>query len=229
MTFGDFKTRVGYFVPELIAAEISKHINNRYQQILGLWQWSFLKKQATLTLTANQGLYSLAADVKEMTDVICTSKMLTQRTLLWLDKTDPARAAAVGLPTEWCNRGLDATNNYQIEIYPKPSATYTSATYNYIQKIPDLSADTDVIVCRDDVLQEAALIDCYRHAFSKNPNYANLVTHATLEYEKGIINALAADLRTAYPEFITQNEAKEEALGIAYWLQHWYITLQKRV
>ena len=34
---------------------------------------------------------------------------------------------------------------------------------------------------------------------------------------------------TAYPEFITQNEAKEEALGIAYWLQHWYITLQKRV
>ncbi|PIW33701.1 MAG: hypothetical protein COW28_03165, partial [bacterium (Candidatus Ratteibacteria) CG15_BIG_FIL_POST_REV_8_21_14_020_41_12] len=101
MTFGDFKTRVGYFVPELIAAEISKHINNRYQQILGLWQWSFLKKQATLTLTANQALYPLAADVKEMTDVICTSKMLTQRTLLWLDKTDPARGAAAGLPTEW--------------------------------------------------------------------------------------------------------------------------------
>ncbi|MEW6214098.1 MAG: hypothetical protein AB1478_02670 [Nitrospirota bacterium] len=229
ITFGDLKTRISYFVPELTTTEIGKHINNRYQQLLHSFPWSFLKKQTTLTLTANQSLYSLASDVKEVLDVIISSTKLIQRTLVWLDQKDSGRTAAAGLPTDWCNRGLDANNYCQIELYTKPSAAYTSATYNYISKKSDLSADTDVIVLRDDVLQEASLIDCYRHAFSKNPNYANLVVHATSEYEKKIIDAVAEDLRIAYPEFIIQNQVKEETLGIAYWLQHWYVSLMKRV
>ncbi|MEM7828032.1 MAG: hypothetical protein QW561_01685 [Candidatus Aenigmatarchaeota archaeon] len=229
MTFGELKTRIGYFVPELTATEISKHINNRYQQILSLYPWSFLKKQATLSLTANQALYSLASDVGQVLDVIVSSTKLRQLPLVTLDQIDPGRTAAAGLPTEWADRGVDASNLRQIELHPKPSSTYTSATYNYIKKVPALSADTDVVLVRDDVLQEATLIDCYRHAFSKNTNYGSLITHATLEYEKKIIDAVAEDLRRAYPEFVTQDVSKEETLGIAYWLQHWYTSLYKRV
>ncbi|MEM7828034.1 MAG: hypothetical protein QW561_01695 [Candidatus Aenigmatarchaeota archaeon] len=288
MTFGDLKIRIQKFVPELTIADVGTFINNRYQQLLKNWQWSFLKAYANLTCIAPytagtvnvtngsttvtgsgtnwstamvgrhfrlsnavpfykiasvtsatsltlssayggdtavgqgyeifQHIYSLAPDVREISKIVYDEALL-EKSVEWIERNDPDRSVS-GKPMFWADRGLDANNVRQIELYPYPDTNYV-IRYSYWKKIEDLSSDTDIILLRDDLLQEATLLDCYRVAVNKNPNYSALLSVTAAQFVNLWTESVAEDMRKASFERETRDYNEDRIYTDDFLKDHW--------
>jgi len=145
-----------------------------------------------------QNIYSLASDVKEISSIVY-NYLMRQKDAYFLDRYDAERSST-GVPEWWIYRGRDANGYQQIEIYPVPDDAY-EIRYRYYKKVSNLSADTDEPLCREDLLEMGALVDCYRLMISKVRNaveklsYTRLMQDAQREYQQLLYEAIEEDIR----------------------------------
>ncbi|MEW6214097.1 MAG: hypothetical protein AB1478_02665 [Nitrospirota bacterium] len=287
MTYGDLKTRINKFVPELSTTDIGLFINKRYQMLLKNWQWSFLKIYANLTLVAPyttgtvsvtngsttvtgsgttftaamvgrhfrlsnavpfykiaarvsnteitlssayggdtatgqsyeifQHIYSLASDCREIIKIVYDTPLI-EKSVEYIERNDPDRSVS-GTPLYWADRGLDSNRYRQIEIAPYPDDDYV-IRYSYWKSVSDLSADTDVLLLRDDLIEEFTLADCYRLAFKQNPQYATLIP-SPVALQMLWAEAVAEDMRISSPEIEVREYSEEGILGSDWEKDHW--------
>jgi hypothetical protein len=144
------------------------------------------------TYTMFQYIYSLGPDVREIIKLTYDTA-LTEKTREMFDLFDPYRATS-GTPVWWADAGIDPSGFKLIEIYPPAAGSYT-LKLNYWRGLPDLKDDTDVIFLRDDLLQEAALIDLYRVASNINPIYKTEIAAAAALFKQFWMDAIEEDNR----------------------------------
>jgi hypothetical protein len=289
LTFGDLKSLIQSFTPELTLTTIGNFINKRYQQLLKAWQWSFLKGYANLQLVAPystgtvsvtnssttvtgsgtswtsamagrhfrlgsaipfykisavvsateitlasayggdtatgqtyeifQHIYSLASDVREISKIVYDLALI-EKSVEWIERNDPYRSIS-GTPLFYADRGIDASGYRQVEIHPYPSDDYVLRC-SYWKSVSNLSADTDTILVRDDLLQELTLLDCYRVAANSNPNYLNFLPVVSAQIQWLWNEAVAEDMRKSSAEFEVKDYTTEEGrLGSDWEVNHW--------
>jgi len=168
--------------------------------------------------TIFQHIYSLASDCREIIKIVYDFPM-QEKSVEWIERNDPDRSLN-GKPLYWTDRGLDSSNYRQIEVYPMPDDNYV-IRYSYWKIITDLSANADTPLIRDDLLIEASLIDCYRIAVNKNPNYVSLIATAAASCQKLWVDAVEEDMRKSSAEMEVRDYGEEGRLGDDFFVDHW--------
>jgi hypothetical protein len=169
--------------------------------------------------TMFQFIYSLGVDVREIMK-ITYDVALSEKSVEYFDRRDPYRTES-GTPMEWADRGLDSNGFRLIEIFPVPSSNYV-CKYDYWKGITDLKDDKDVILIRDDLLQEASLVDLYRIASNINSFYKTNMAESAVIYKQLWMDAIEEDNRKASAEFEVRDYTDDELVGDD-WLRNHYI------
>jgi len=140
-----------------IGAIVLRTVNEIQQELLDAYDWPQLKKQAYITLVDGQTIYSLASDFHRFLHTAPdpyyqisdgSSSDVPKITLVddetW--KNHIAVNVKTGRPYMCRLFGMDSNGNMQLQVYGTPNSTYagTKIYYDYIQKVSDLSSDTDI-------------------------------------------------------------------------------------
>lgn len=130
----------GINMVELLSdVEANDYINEAYQDIVSLAEWSFLYAEGTVGTTASTSDYTLPASIVRAQDVrIATAanrQLLVPRTLTDMARYVPDEAAN-GRPWAWAPKA-DAS----FRVFPTPDAVYTLTVTGW-KSVADLTADT---------------------------------------------------------------------------------------
>jgi len=287
MTRQSITLSVSHQVPDIEVPVIHTFINNRYQQILRRWQWSFLKDRSILTTVAPydtgtvaitsgatavvgtgttwtsamagrqlrvstlseyyeissvtdatnltlrfayggstvtaatysifQHIYPLTSTAKEIISMVYNWN-LRPRTREQIDRWDAERRST-GTPQWWINLGKDSSGNQLVEIYPTPSAAYP-LRYEFYKSVTAMTANTDRPLVREDVLEAAVLVDCYRYAARTNRDYLPLLGDARMEFQALLQEAIEEDTRIESQSEGVRDAYEPISYSDTFWASH---------
>lgn len=151
---------------------VEAQVNYHYQQLMGEYDWPFLKKKGTITTTAattiDNAEYELASDCRLDGIVrfwnMADSKALSVEEYGNLVEQYPGMVAT-GSPDCVIPFGLGTTNYPSVILYPIPDAVYT-IYYEYYKRVDDLSENDDEPIFPKEFhlyLVERTLADAYEH------------------------------------------------------------------
>ena len=134
-------------------------LNEIQRELVEAYDWNFLKKKGSITLVADQDIYSLASDVNRITRLYYTiddgiKPNVPKITLVGdahflehqaVNVKATSTKSGSGRPYIARLFGVDASGNKQLQVYYKPSSSYAGTViyYEYIREVPDLSQNTD--------------------------------------------------------------------------------------
>lgn len=139
----DFVTMIDRISDELQRPDLTAQIRTSIKTAIDHYQterFDWLEKRATAVTVANQALYSTPTDLR-LIDVLKVTVNgydypLLERNWRWMEEVDVSPTVYTGAPTDW------AYFDEQLRLYPVPDNAYT-LTMSYIQKLDDVSADSD--------------------------------------------------------------------------------------
>ena len=168
--------------------------------------------------TMFQHIYNFGVDVREIIK-ITYDIALTEKTVEYFDRNDPYRSTS-GTPLYWADRGIDSNAFRLIEIYPPPSDAY-ALKVSFWKGIQDLNDDNDVILLRDDLLQEASLVDLFRIASNINSFYKTNMTESAIIFKQLWIDAVEEDDRKGSVEYQFRDYTDDESYGSDWERNHY--------
>jgi len=124
-------------------------VNDAKKFVESAWDWSALRTTLTVSTTADIFNYVLTGSqnkIKVLHAINDTSNLeMKYQPQVWFDDKYLINTPVSGAPEYYTFNGVDSSGDTQIDIYPKPDATYT-LRFNCILRNDDLSADTDTLV-----------------------------------------------------------------------------------
>ncbi len=118
--------------------EIDALLNEAYQELAGMFDWSWLRQNQTINTVADTLTYDLSSPVAAAEQVVLpTGGTLMPMSPYELDAIEDDDRAPAGEPTHYVWRDPDT-----LEVYPTPDAAYALVVRGLI--VPtDLTAETD--------------------------------------------------------------------------------------
>ena len=127
---------------------VGDFVNDAKKFVESAWDWSALRTTLTVSTTADIFNYVLTGSqnkIKVLHAINDTSNLTMQyQPQVWFDDKYLINTPVSGAPQYYTFNGVDSSGDTQIDIYPKPDATYT-LRLNCILRNDDLSADTDTL------------------------------------------------------------------------------------
>lgn len=131
---------------------IGKFVNDAKKYVEDAWDWAALEDTVTITTSNNTSAYALTG-----AGVRCRVKRVYNQDSEWfLDEEarskmeENTRGANVqkGSPDRYCFKGVDASNDAKVLLFPVPDAAY-DIDFDLIIPQDDLSSDSTVILVPD--------------------------------------------------------------------------------
>ena len=131
-----------------------------------LKDWPGTVVTAGTTFSIFRVIYPVDSSFKLVWDVVYQIP-LKKKSQSYFNKIDPGRASTGSSPTSWALAEMSPTGGVQIEIYPIPTDVIILRVYG---KMGGLAlADSDTAKLPEDLLEDHALISCYRLKDLKEP------------------------------------------------------------
>lgn len=128
---------------------VGDFINDAKKIVEDAWDWSGLRTTLTVTTSAGTFNYILTGSQNKikLLDVIndTSNLFMSYQTQHWFNNKYLNQDPLSGAPEYYTFNGVDSNGDTQVDLYPKPDATYT-LRFNCIQRNPDLSANTDDLI-----------------------------------------------------------------------------------
>jgi hypothetical protein len=165
-----------------------------------------------------QHIYSLVSTATKIQSIVYRFP-LKEANKESMDQIDAERKST-GTPQWFIYLGKDSSGYQQVEIHPVPAAAYT-LRYEFYKSVSDMVLPSDVPVIREDLVEAAALIDCYRYAARTIRDYLPLLGDARLEFVAIKQEALEEDIRVESQRNGVVNVYAQEPLGrSSFWVDH---------
>ena len=127
---------------------VGDFVNDAKRIVEGRWNWSANRSEIVVTTADATDTYALTGfgqDGKVLSAYNDTSNaLLIKKPQAWFDRQNAVQNKPSGAPNYYCFRGVDASDDTQIEVWPTPNGVYSLDFYVATYQA-DLTADSDVL------------------------------------------------------------------------------------
>lgn len=127
---------------------VGDFINDAKREIEQAWEWNALRSIVSVSATLGTNSYALTGFGQEGRVISAWNDtqncQLTQVPQSYLDRQNYTANSSTGAPDKFAFRGVDASDDAKVEIYPSPDASYTLKFNCYIPQA-ELAADATEI------------------------------------------------------------------------------------
>ena len=125
---------------------VGDFVNDSKKLVEDSWDWSALRTTMTVTTSSGTFNYVLTGSqnkIKVLNVINDTSNLTMEyKPQRWFDDKYLIGTPASGAPEYYTYNGVDSNGDTQVDVYPKPDATY-DLRFNCTLRNAELSADTD--------------------------------------------------------------------------------------
>lgn len=133
---------------------------------LTLKDWPGVAVAAGTSYSIFKTIYPVDSSFKQIWDVVHQIS-LKKKTQSYFNKIDPSRTSTSSSPIAWALAESTSIGDVQIEIYPIPTAVVLLRVYGKVGALTLADADTPKLP--EDLIEDHALITCYRLKDLKEP------------------------------------------------------------
>ena len=180
---------------------ISKFVNDAKREVEDAWNWTTLRTEVTLTLTASDSTYALD-DTTHRTRILEVHNTTDDHIIQPLNHIQFQRrtnlgSSVNGSPLYYKLMGFNSsTLKVKVEFHPIPDTTDTIEFYCVVPQA-DLSSDATVLSCP----AEPVILGAYAKAVSeRGEDGGQLFTEADKAYRDALHNAIAWDGASIHEE-----------------------------
>ena len=181
------------------SALIGELVNDAKRLVEDSWNWSHLRTEITVTTAASTASYALTDSGQrvEVQDAWnnTSNRQLQRRPESWYRRHDYTSTIAEGDPYIWVPNGFDASNDYNVKLYPTPDGVY-DLKFACIVRQDDLTSDSTEITVPSHPVVQMALALAARERGEVGGMDANVLTQVA---NKALNDAIALD-SLKYPD-----------------------------
>ena len=127
---------------------IGEYVNDAKRTVEDAWDWTALRSTITVTTSDSSYNYTLTDSQNrfKVLNVInqTSNAFMTYRGSNSMDKAYLVDTAPEGTPTYYTFKGVDASGDNKVDLYPKPDGVY-SIDFNVVLRTADFTADAQTL------------------------------------------------------------------------------------